>query len=93
MLSFSQDTYFIGDTITVSVVDPNALGDIDVKVTSDTGDEENVTVSPDSNGNYIFTLESAFANTRFNDGTLQVAANDEIQVTLHRRGRRIWKPC
>lgn len=81
VLSFSQDTYFIGDTITVSVVDPNAVGDIDVKVTSDTGDEENVTVSPDSNGNYIFTLESAFANTRFNDGTLQVAANDEIQVT------------
>ena len=81
VVSFSQDTYFIGDTITVNVVDPNVEGSIDVLVTSDSGDQENVTVSPDSNGNYVFTLESAFANTRFNDGTLQVAADDEIQVT------------
>ena len=80
-LGFSQDEYFVGDTLNVRIADGNAVGDISITVTSDTGDSETLTASPSSPGIYDFAFESSNSNIVLNDGTLQVTAGDTVTVT------------
>ena len=79
---FNRDEYLVGETITIRIFDPNAVGDLSITVTSDTGDVENVTASQsDEPGLYVATLESANANIVFDDGILQVDVGDQIEMT------------
>ena len=80
-IGFNRDEYFVGDTLNIRLLDANAIGNITVTVTSDTGDTETVSASPTSPGVYELALESANANIVFNDGTLQVEVGDEIQLS------------
>jgi len=82
-LGFSDEDFFVGDTIDIRIFDGNAVGNITVTVTSDLGDSETLTAAPTSPGEYNFSLDSANANIVFNDGTLQVDAGDMIQVTYN----------
>ncbi len=80
-VSFSQDSFFVGDSVGLQVRDGNAVGDVSVTITSDSGDSETLTVSPTSAGSYNFTINSAAGTVAQNDGSLQVAEGDEITVT------------
>lgn len=80
-IGFNRDEYFVGDTVNIRLLDFNAVGDITVTVTSDTGDSETVTAAPTEPGIYDISLESASANIVFDDGTIQAEVGDQIQLT------------
>ena len=80
-VDFGQASYFVGDSIEGQVRDGNAVGDVTVTITSDSGDSETLTVSPTSAGNYSFSIGSAGGAAVQNDGTLQIDVGDEIEIT------------
>lgn len=82
-LGFSQNEYFVGDSISVRIIDGNATDDITVTVTSDTGDSETFTAAATSPGEFVFNFESSNSNIVIDDGTLQVTAGDTIVVTYN----------
>jgi len=77
---FDSDTYIVGDSVDIRVRDGNAVGDVTVTVTSDSGDSETITISATSAGLYDTTINTSEDAASANDGVLQVAVGDVITV-------------
>ncbi len=76
---FDKDSYFIGETVTVTVDDAFATGPIDVTLTSDSGDIESLTLGG-SSPTFAGTIDLSGSAVVPGDGILQVSANDMITV-------------
>lgn|GEM_PF-1121000 len=81
-----KPSYLLGETMKISVGDRNAVPTVRVRVqSSKTGDEEIISLAPDSTfaGNFIGSLRIAAGHATAGDGVLQASlqARDQITVT------------
>ncbi|MGI9516961.1 MAG: trypsin-like serine protease [Pirellulaceae bacterium] len=82
-VNLDQTSYFVGDTVQVTVVDDNAVGSsLNVTATSDSGDSETVALSNGGSGSvYTGSITTSDSGVSTGDGTLQVTIGDDINVS------------
>ncbi|MEM7453835.1 MAG: proprotein convertase P-domain-containing protein [Planctomycetota bacterium] len=80
-VAFDANSYLIGDTMEISVVDTNAVAPVMVDVETTGGDMETLTLADQGNGLYTATISSNDDSVMTGDGTLQVALGDVLTVT------------
>lgn len=78
-VGFDQESYFIGETVTITVEDAFASGPVDVTVTSSSGDSEILTLAGTA-PTFSSTIDLDGTGVVQGDGLLQVAANNTITV-------------
>ena len=78
-IALDGSVYAPGDTIQIQVSDGNAPNNIQVQVTSSSGDSETLTLN--GNGIYSTTLTSADASVTAGDGVLQGGLGDSFTVS------------
>ena len=79
-VELDQDTYVIGDTITVTVQDPGGTSPVNAVLTSSSGDVEVLSltgIAPD----FLGTISTSTGAINLNDGTLQVSFDDTVSVS------------
>jgi len=80
-VEFDRELYNITDPVLISVFDGNAVGPLQVDVTSSGGDVETVTLADQGMGLFVGTIDTADIPFTENDGVLQVEIGDDIEVT------------
>ncbi len=80
-VSLDSNNYQVTDTVGINVTDANAQAPIEVTITSDSGDTETITLSPNSSTAFSGSVMTGPGSASANDGTLQVALGDQITVT------------
>lgn len=81
-VGFDQESYFIDDTVTVTVLDSNASNPVSVTIVSDSGDSETLSLTNGGSGTtFTGSIVTSDAGVSTEDGTLQVSNGDDITVT------------
>ena len=80
-VELDKGTYLVTDTVNITVRDPNAVQPVEVTLVSDSGDTETVTLNYDGGITYSASISTTGGTVATEDGALQVALFDGIEVT------------
>jgi len=80
-VSFSRNSYLVEDTVTLSIADANAVGSIDVTITTSAGDSETVTLVDQGSGSFVGTIDTEPGAVAADNGALQVSLEDILTVS------------
>ncbi len=81
-VNFNQERYVAGNEIEIRVQDENVEGDsVDVMVTSDSGDQETLTLTETGTGRYVASIAVATSEIATDNGQLDVSGEELLTVT------------